>query len=122
MLAKEIRERCEKVFSSFAKISEDWKKYEDEIIPQDDAFAKDILGVLLDLISEAKSLDGDAVDFLSQFWYHFLYGPNGDDYNYLNFDEGSVVDEMLMVDWDSLKKEDLDALEKSVNDILLSFK
>jgi len=78
--------------TEWRKIDGDWSKYSDEIIPEDKAFATRIIKFIMSVIDYAiKNYDDVDIEiyreFLAMYDYYFLYGPDGDDHNYLSFDE-----------------------------------
>lgn len=74
--------------------STDWKEYNDQIIPEEKEYAKEIVGFIIDLIDLIRKnferIDKNAyLEFLGNYYYKFYYGPHGDDSNYPDFDETS---------------------------------
>ncbi|MBI2141402.1 hypothetical protein HYU16_03175 [Candidatus Woesearchaeota archaeon] len=93
--------------------SADWKAYNDQIIPEDKEYAKEIVSFLIDLIDfickNFEKLDKNAhIEFLGNYYYKFYYGPHGDDSNYLDFDEtteeGKSVYEIFTEIWQIQEK------------------
>lgn len=96
-LPKDLEEKYYKIKSRFNSISGDWKKYADEIIPEDKEFAKGIITFIIETIEYIeKNFDNlDLIkwnDFLYFYELEFCYGAQGDDQNYLSFDEGYIMD------------------------------
>ncbi len=90
------------MLSKMAAMADDWKNYEDEIIPEDSAFAKEILDFLIELMTYAmnnyQTLDMEQWSwFLNTYEYNFFYGPHGDDNSYLSFDEANLTDIFLEI-------------------------
>ena len=92
--------------------NQEWKRYDDQIIPEESDYAKEILGFIIDLIDfigrNFDSIDRKAyVGFLGNYYYKFYYGPNGDDNNYLDFDEtvnGKGVYDIFTEIWEMEEK------------------
>lgn len=120
-LPEHLKKEYNEIKREFGKVSGDWERYNDQIIPEDKAFAKRIVEFLISVIDYV--LDNfDSVDikkyqeFLGNYYYEFLYGPGGDDSNYLDFDEhvdGVRVTEFC---WD-LKDEDYKLTKKKLLEI-----
>lgn len=125
-LPKELERSYYEIEAKFDSISSDWEKYNDQIIPEDKEFAKEILrfiiGVLNYILSDYEKIEVDKwQEFLSSYWYTFYYGPNGDDANYLDFDEVSVAS-MLMSDFQGrLSREQFAAENKKFEEELAKF-
>lgn len=91
-LPKELENEYYKINREYSKIQNDWKKYNDKIIPEDKEFAKRIIKFIIQvidyIINNYRNLDiKEYQEFLAYYDYEFFYGPNGDDRNYLSFDE-----------------------------------
>ena len=120
VLSPELKVRYAAIRARFDAIADSWQKYEDEIIPQDNAFALDILDFLVDVLAvmdkQYEKIDPhEWTQFLAEFWYGFFYGPQGDSYNYLAFDEVNVGDILLGIDEDvPLNKVQIAALKKEL--------
>ena len=104
-LPPDLVRRHDSIMERFDQISGDWKKDQDEIIPEDVEFAKEILLFIIDALTfYEKNYETTKQVFWSEFAYSFpasfYYGPQGDDYNYLDFDEQSVFDLFLGL-WDN---------------------
>ncbi len=96
-LPKDLEKKYYKIKSRFNSISRDWKKYADEIIPEDEEFAKEIITFIIEIIEYIeKNFDNINLikwnDFLYFYELEFYYGAQGDDQNYLSFDEGYIID------------------------------
>ena len=92
MLPENLQQEYDSIIFDFNKIRDDWKKYNDEIIPEDKVFSKRIIKFVIAVldygIKNFSNVDVSKFqEFLVQFHYNFYYGPMGDDYNYLDFDE-----------------------------------
>ncbi|MBW2969858.1 hypothetical protein KY319_01920 [Candidatus Woesearchaeota archaeon] len=108
-MMNKLPERLEKEYNEikreFAKVWNDWEKYNDQIIPEDKAFAKRIVEFWISVIDYV--LDNfDSVDvkqyqaFLGNYDLEFSYGPHGDDSNYLDFDERADGERVTEFCWD----------------------
>ena len=93
--------------------STDWKKYQDQIMPEDKQYAKEIICFIMDLIdfickNFEKTNKNDYLEFLGSYYYKFYYGQNGDDRNYLDFDEttkeGKCVYDLFTEIWQMKEK------------------
>jgi len=98
-LPEHLEKEYKEIRAEFVGIRDDWKKFEDEIIPEDPAFAKRIVKFLIDVIDYVlKNFDSIDIkkyqEFLVNFEYYFFYGPGGDNHNYMAFDE-RVDDELV---------------------------
>ncbi|MBU0457320.1 MAG: hypothetical protein ABH824_05150 [Nanoarchaeota archaeon] len=96
-LSKELENEYYEINREYSKIQDDWKKYNDQIIPEDKEFAKKIIKFIIQvidyIINNYEKLDIKKYqEFLAYYNYEFLYGPSGDDMNYLDFDEEPVTD------------------------------
>lgn len=105
-LPKELLDNYSNIKKRFSEISEDWKKYNDEIIPEDLEFGVEIVDFIISVLEHMET-NYDSLDikkwmgFLWEYQYNFYYGHSGDDRNYLSFDEADLIDIFLvdMVDW-----------------------
>lgn len=91
-LPKELEKEYYNINNEFSKIQNNWKKYNDQIIPEDKEFAKRIIKFIIQvidyIIDNYEHLDRTGYkEFLANYDYEFFYGPSGDDYDYLDFDE-----------------------------------
>lgn len=91
-LSQNLEDEYYSINEHFNRISDDWKKYNDEIIPEDKEFAKRITQFLIDVLDYViinyDNLDVKKYqDFIMDYSSEFYYGPNHDNYNYLDFDE-----------------------------------
>ena len=95
-LPKNLEEKYHKIDLKFRSISDDWKKYNDEIIPEDKKFAIEIVDFIIHLIAhidknynrlDLKEWNG----FLYGYHFNFYYGPDGNNDNYLDFDEANIL-------------------------------
>lgn len=93
--------------------SMEWKKYQDQTIPEDEQYAKEIICFIIDLTDficeNFEKIDKNAyLEFLGGYYYEFHYGPNGDDSNYLDFDEttkeGKCVYDLFTKIWQMKEK------------------
>lgn len=106
-LPEDLKQKYDKIKAHFDSIKDDWKKYNDGIIPEDKEFAKEIINFIIDLI-DYMEMNYDKLDmkkwgeFLKSYEYEFYYGIQDDDKNYLAFDEYNLCD-IFMVDmnWSS---------------------
>ncbi len=126
-LPKNLENEYQSIEKEFAPISTEWEKYSDEIIPQDDEYAKRIIKFLIEVIDYTlANFENINVKKYQKFigYYHlnFEYGPNADFRNYLDFDQGSIrnvfdffMDEEYEVTKTILKKKK-DELKKILND------
>src|SRR3989339_1883969 len=91
-LPKDLENEYYEINSEYGKIRDDWKKYNDEIIPEDKDFAKRIIRFIIQVIEYTiknyEKLDIQKYqEFLAYYDFEFLYGYHGDDQCYLSFDE-----------------------------------
>jgi hypothetical protein len=91
-LPEELENKYYEIKREYSKIQYDWRKYNDETIPEDKEFAKKIIQFIIQVIDYIiTNYDGLDIknyqEFLAYYDYEFFYGPNGDDKNYLTFDE-----------------------------------
>jgi len=119
-LPEKLQKKYKEISEQFNKISEDWKKYEDEIIPQNPEFAKKIISFLIEVIEyiEKNYAQLDLLkckEFLRYYYYEFYYGPNGDDRSYLDFDEISISELLMELREDEpISKKELENLKKEL--------
>ena len=83
-LSPELEKKGNAIAAKFAEIEDDWKKYSDEIIPEDKEFAVEICDFLIEwveyLIDNFDEIDIRAQgDILKHYEIGFLYGREGDD-------------------------------------------
>lgn len=105
-LPKGLLDKYRKIKQKFAKICMDWKKYNDQIIPEDREFGAEIAEFIISVLEHMEK-NYDSIDiskwteFLWTYNYCFYYGTMGDDRNYLSFDEADIFDIFLehMSDW-----------------------
>ncbi len=127
-LPHKLEEKYLEIDSKFEKVVGDWEKYNDHIIPEDQDYAKEIINFLIDFVNyfydDFENLDVKLYqDFLAFYPWNFLYGPHGDDKNYLNFDEGPLSGYF----WDLqdedylLKKDKLKELRQKLVNLLKEF-
>jgi len=100
-LPKQFLDKYNEIDAKFSKISNDWKKYNDEIIPEDLDFAVEIVDFIISVLEHMEknydSLDINMwMEFLGTYQYDFYYGSSGDDRNYLSFDEADLIDIFLI--------------------------
>ncbi|HLC84829.1 MAG TPA: hypothetical protein VJH22_03490 [Candidatus Nanoarchaeia archaeon] len=103
-LPPELQRLYDEIDSAYSKVSDDWEKYNDHIIPEDQVLARKILGFLIEVVkyieaNPSKIKVNEWLEFLSKYYYQFYYGPGGDDRNYLDFDEVNLRD-ILDIDYD----------------------
>jgi hypothetical protein len=109
----------------FSEIREKWKFYEEEIIPEDPAFAKEVVSFIVSVLDYMyENYDQINVkeyqDFITTYWYDFYYGPNGDDNNYLWLDEADITS-MLQEEASVFTKKELAEKLQNFKDILEMF-
>ncbi len=131
-LQRPLKDEYLSIKADFAAISNDWKRYNDQIIPEDKAYAKRIIRFLINVIDFCIE-NFDTIDvigykeFLCFFEYDFFYGPQGDDRNYLDLDETLDGESMTEFCWDlkdsdsQLTVEGLVALKKKYLQLLSEF-
>ncbi len=105
-LPPELQQEYDSIDQAYSKIANDWKKYSDQIIPEDPVFARRIIGFLIEVVkyielNPSKVQVNEWLEFLSNYYHKFYYGPMGDDRNYLDFDEVSIANILLEIDYDS---------------------
>lgn len=110
-LPKELEEKYYEIESTFGDVAQDWKRYNDEIIPEDEKFAQDIINFLIEVVdyvgNNFEKLDlVKYKEFLAYYYMHFYYGPNGDCHNYLDFDESINGEGIADFFWELRKDED----------------
>ena len=110
LLPSDLQKRHDSIMGRFDKVAGEWEKSGEEVIPEDVDFAKEILLFIIDVLTfYEKNYELTKQVFWSEFAYSFpasfYYGPQGDDYNYLSFDEESIFDLFLgLWDNDNLEK------------------
>ena len=121
-LPEPLAQQDKELRAQFAEIGPTWKEYEDQIIPQDNTYAKKIVQFLVDALSYVEENDVDInewKDFIEYYYYNFYYGPYGDDRNYLDIDEANVVDLFLeLQNKEEFSKETAASLKKELQDVL----
>jgi len=128
-LPKELENEYYGINREYSKICNDWQKYNDQIIPEDIKFAKRIIRFIIQVIDYISDNYDDInineyQKFLAYYDYEFFYGPNGDDRNYLDFDEkinGEPVTEFcweLKDDEFKLSKEKLEEIKYKYSQVL----
>ena len=131
-LPDELQKKHSNIIKKFYLIRDDWKKYEDQIIPQDNKYAKEIIKctiLILDFcIQNIETIDKKEYrKFLAYYDYDFFYGPSEDDFNYLAFDEKLGDESLTEFMWplrdDNYKfnKENLTKLKEKYEKILKEF-
>ena len=105
----------------FQKIEDDWKNYNDEIIPEDKEFCKRIANFIISVIDFIKENYEkieikDYQKFLGYYDILFFYGPNGDDRNYLDLDETIDSKSASQFCWE-LKNEDFNLTREKLKEI-----
>lgn len=131
-LPKRLDDRLIQINLKFNEVSNEWKRYNDEIIPEDREYAKEIIVFLEDVIvfvlDNFKELNLSMYkDFLAFFHFDFFYGPDVDDRNYLNFDElvkgDSLPDFFIKLRDDDyiLKEDDLKEIKGKLMELLKEF-
>ncbi|MBW3015555.1 hypothetical protein KY330_03975 [Candidatus Woesearchaeota archaeon] len=124
-LTNELEERLRSILFKFSGIRDSWKQYNDQIIPEDQEFVKEIVQFYIDLIdymiTNIDEIDKEEYrEFLKDLHFRFYYGPNGDDRNYLDIDEGELtylcselIDKELTVELlEKIKKKYVEILDK----------
>lgn len=91
-LPENLQKEHKEILAKFNSIQYDWKKYADQIIPEDKEYAKKIIAFLIKSIEyiekNYESLEiKEWQEFLANYYNNFYYGSMGDDRNYLDFDE-----------------------------------
>jgi len=130
-LPKELENEYYEINREYRKIQNDWEKYNDQIIPEDIEFSKKIIQFIIKVIDyvidEYDTLNiKEYKEFLANYYYEFFYGQNGDDNNYLSFDEsldGETVTEFcweLKEDCLKLTKEKLEEIKSKYSQVLLN--
>jgi len=131
-LPKELEEEYYAINREFSKIENDWKKYNDRIIPEEPEYAKRIIRFLINVIDYIQNnyerLDIKKYqEFLAYYKFNFKYGWGDDERYYLDFDEnidGEPVTEicfpLLDEDFD-LTKEILEEIKNKYKKILKMF-
>lgn len=108
-LPKELELSYCKINSKFAAIRRDLeKKHYDREIPQDDQFLKEIIDFIIKVFEHIiKNYDSlnleNWIRFLYGYYHEFYYGPDADDYNYLD-DDDSGIGEIFMIEMNDLDK------------------
>ncbi len=132
-LPNELKNEYNLITKKFSKIQNNWKKYNDQIIPEDPEFAKEIINFKIKVIDyildNYENTDVPKYqDFLWSFDYEFLYGPHHDDRNYLDFDERLDDEERmseycleLMDEEYKLTKNKLKKIRSKYSQLLLKF-
>lgn len=123
---KDIKEKYDVLLTKFENISNDWKKYNDEIIPEEPKFAVEIIDFLILLIQYViKNITRTDLqkwkEVFIEFSFAFQYGP--EERNYLDFDEGSITHILWPSrDWDKpIKKSDILLMKKKLLTIKKKF-
>jgi hypothetical protein len=128
-LPEELEKEYYLINKEFSKIQGDWKKYNDEIIPEDKEFAKRIVKFIIDVIdyilNNYENLEiKEYQEFLAHYDLEFLYGPIGDNHNYLSFDENIDGEPITEFCWElkdedfNLSKEKLEELKSKYSQVL----
>lgn len=120
-LPKELKDEYDCINNEYNKIQNDWKKYNDEIIPEDKEFAKRIIKFIIKvidyIINNYRNLNiKEYQEFLAYYDYEFFYGPNGDDRNYLSFDEDLDGEPVTEFCW-GLKDDDFNLTKDKLKNI-----
>ncbi len=120
-LPKELENEYYEINREYSKIQNDWKKYADEIIPEDKEFAQRIIKFIIQVINyiidNYNNLNiKEYQEFLAHYDYEFLYGPSGDDMNYLSFDESLDGEPVTEFCWE-LKDEDFKITKAKLEEI-----
>jgi len=124
-LPEDLEEEYQEIRKFFDSIRDDWKKYADEIIPQDEAYARRIAEFVVAVIDYTldhfETVDLKAFqDFLAYYYHEFYYGPAHDDYNYLDFDETVNGDTMTEFCW-NLRNEEVPITRKQLEKVKAKF-
>lgn len=116
------------IMQQFDQLKDSWNTYSDGMIPEDKEYARDIAQFMAELIDhilenyENTELE-ECRQFLASFHYSFYYGPNGDDRNYLEFNEEVNGEKMAWFCYDlkqsfEVSKETLEGLKQKYMEVL----
>lgn len=116
------------IMQQFDQLKDSWESYPDGMIPEDKGYAKDIteflIGVIDNVLDNYEEADiEESRQFLASFHYSFYYGPNGDDRNYLEFNEEVNGEKMAWFCYDlkqsfEVPKESLEELKNKYLEVL----
>ncbi|HLC32458.1 MAG TPA: hypothetical protein VJJ82_01395 [Candidatus Nanoarchaeia archaeon] len=115
-LPLDLQKRREELYLAFCDVQDSWKKYRDGVIPEDSAFAKKIMIFVVDMLSYFEThypqIDRDLwTQFIHNFPMEFYYGEQGDDENYLAFDEFNLFD-FFVEQWNNDEEGSVPSLDK----------
>ncbi len=129
-LSEPLQNKYKAIATKFRSVESAWKKYSDEIIPEDKELAKEIVQFVKEVIEYAIETEKfeEIKEFFINYKYQFYYGPLGDDYTYLAFDETTVdgyflaILEPISVDDDQPAKEsDFKNVKEKLERLLAEF-
>ena len=129
-LPEDLSESLKEIDVRFSKISDDWKKYDDQIIPQNEVLSSKILGFLVELCkfiekNFAEIDETEFKEFLSTFHHRFNYGEFGDDHSYLEGEQqinGESLCDVLSEFDEFFTKKHIQSFRKELEKIISKFK
>lgn len=121
-LPNRLEEEYNSISEKFQVMREGYLPNVDTFIPEDKQFTKRIIGFvinvldyMLDNYEEVSLLDYQ--EFLGYYHFDFLYGPNGDDLNYLDSDENNIDGKSLQDFCFELRDVDFEASKEKLEEI-----
>lgn len=121
-LPNKLEEEYNSIDSEFKLMREKYRPNVDAFITEDKKFTRKIIKFIIDVLDymlenyeEINVLDYQ--EFLGYYHFDFIYGPSGDDMNYLDSDENVVDGKPLQEFCFELRDEDFQASEKKLEEI-----
>lgn len=124
-LPQQLQHEYSEIKSEFSSIQDNWQKYESQIIPEDKKFAQKIIMFIIKVLDYMfehyeKLNIKQYQEFLAYYDIEFFYGPNGDDRNYLDFDETFNGESVTQFCW-KLKDEKIHLTKNKIKEIKLKY-
>jgi len=121
-LPNRLEEEYNSIGEKFKLMYENYNSQTDISIPEDKEFMKRIIGFIINVIDyiidnydEINILEYQ--DFLGYYHFDFLYGPNGDDMNYLDSSENNIDGKSLQDFCFELRDVDFEASREKLEEI-----
>ncbi len=122
MLPDELEQEYNSIDNEFKAMLESYRPNVDAFITEDKKFTRRIIKFIINVIDyilqnyeEINVLEYQ--EFLGYYHFNFIYGPNGDDMNYLDSDENVIDEKQLQEFCFELRDEDFQVSTKKLEEI-----
>lgn len=122
MLPDELEQEYNSIDNEFKAMLESQRPNVDAFITEDKKFTRRIIKFIINVIDyilqnyeEINVLEYQ--EFLGYYHFNFIYGPNGDDMNYLDSDENVIDEKQLQEFCFELRDEDFQVSTKKLEEI-----